>query len=520
MSAEAAKPPLLSVERTSDWLNPILVKETRQALKSRQFVATFFLMLVASWIISIFGIVIAGAGIEFRAVGRGFFVAYYFVLAVAVFIIVPFGTFRSLLGERDLHTWEVLSITTLKPRQIVWGKLLSSLVQIFIYYSAITPFIAFANLLKGIDVLTIAFVLVCSIGWSLALSMTVLTASTFGSQRAWQVFLMLAVLVGLLVDLIFVYYVVFAGSIAFELPFDEPGFWWMIGIVGSFIIAFCVLFLQIAISQLTFDADNRSTGIRVAASGIFCLAIAWTSVFLGLSGAFGLPTIPAAAVDDFLEAFSVVGGIYLFVIGLFATTELDVLSRRVRRDAQRFGALRYFIAPLIPGGNRGLIYILGHLAALAGFVFLMANWRGLSSIELLYFAAAVWCYVNIYLMYGAAFGRAARSLSGDFRPAHARVLTVLAMALGSIMPQTLYFFDRIRAGDHAVYFVTDPFSTLYRLASGNNDSALVLLILSIAALTGICLNLRAMMAGMSDISAGYVPPAPSAPREVALEPAS
>src|SRR6187455_429102 len=99
MSAEAVRPTLPSVERASDWLNPILVKETRQALKSRQFIATFFLMLIASWIISVFGIVFSGAGVEYRAVGREFFSAYYVVLAVAVFVVVPFGSFRSLLGE-------------------------------------------------------------------------------------------------------------------------------------------------------------------------------------------------------------------------------------------------------------------------------------------------------------------------------------------------------------------------------------------------------------------------------------
>ena len=91
----------------------------------------------------------------------------------------------------------MLSITTLKPRQIVWGKLLSAMVQIFIYYSAITPFMAFAILLKGIDVPTIAVVLAASLFWSLALSMIALTVSTFGSQRYWQVFLTLAVLGGL-----------------------------------------------------------------------------------------------------------------------------------------------------------------------------------------------------------------------------------------------------------------------------------------------------------------------------------
>ena len=34
--------------RAGDAINPILVKETRQALKSRQFVATFGLLLFAS----------------------------------------------------------------------------------------------------------------------------------------------------------------------------------------------------------------------------------------------------------------------------------------------------------------------------------------------------------------------------------------------------------------------------------------------------------------------------------------
>ena len=519
MSAETIKPPQFSLERASDWLNPILVKETRQSLKSRQFVATFFLVLVASWIISVFGIVFAGAGVEYRAVGGGFFSAYYVVLAIAVFVVVPFGAFRSLLGERDLHTWEVLSITTLKPRQIVWGKLLSALVQVFIYYSAITPFMAFANLLKGIDVPTIGFVLIASMIWSLTLSMTVLAASTFGSQRAWQVFLTLGVLGGLLLSLVFALQMVL-GSVAFEIPFEEPGFWWAVGMIGSFVFAFCALFLQIAISQLTFDADNRSSGIRLTAAGIFWLAVLWITIAFGLSGTFGLPPSLGTAVDGFLEVFSVVAGIYLFVIGLFAATEVDVLSRRVRRNVQRYGALRILVAPLIPGGNRGLIYFLGHVAALAMFVFFMATWRGSASVEVLYFAAAVVCYVTIYVMYGAAFGRMARSLSGDFRPAHARVLTVLAIALGSIMPQTLYFFDRLNAAQHPVYFVTDPFSTLYRMASNNPDSAFVLLILAIAALAGICLNLRAMLVGLSDVTSPYVPPAPSAPRDIALELAS
>ncbi|HEY2252146.1 MAG TPA: hypothetical protein VGH74_13830, partial [Planctomycetaceae bacterium] len=86
-----ASPALPRIDRASDWLNPILIKETRQALKSRQFVVTFALMLTASWLISVFGVVMEGAGAEYREIGGSFFYGYYVVLAVAIFLVVPFS---------------------------------------------------------------------------------------------------------------------------------------------------------------------------------------------------------------------------------------------------------------------------------------------------------------------------------------------------------------------------------------------------------------------------------------------
>ena len=44
------------LENVSDWANPILVKETRQSLKSRQFVVTFMLLLIVSWLVSVLGV--------------------------------------------------------------------------------------------------------------------------------------------------------------------------------------------------------------------------------------------------------------------------------------------------------------------------------------------------------------------------------------------------------------------------------------------------------------------------------
>jgi ABC-type Na+ efflux pump permease subunit len=62
-----------------------------------------------------------------------------------VLVLIPFGCYRSLLAEREQTTFELLSITSLSPRQVIWGKLLSAGLQMFIFYSAIAPFVAAAG---------------------------------------------------------------------------------------------------------------------------------------------------------------------------------------------------------------------------------------------------------------------------------------------------------------------------------------------------------------------------------------
>src|SRR3989304_2446957 len=88
------------LEKAGDWANPILVKETRQALKSRQFVSTFLLLLLSSWVASIVGVVWYGDSMEFGRAGRDFFAIFYSVLAVAVLGVGPFCGCRSLARER------------------------------------------------------------------------------------------------------------------------------------------------------------------------------------------------------------------------------------------------------------------------------------------------------------------------------------------------------------------------------------------------------------------------------------
>src|SRR5262245_9409793 len=49
----------------SEYLSPILVKEARQALKSKQFIITFSLLLICGWAWSFLGVAIMGPDIHF-----------------------------------------------------------------------------------------------------------------------------------------------------------------------------------------------------------------------------------------------------------------------------------------------------------------------------------------------------------------------------------------------------------------------------------------------------------------------
>ncbi|HQU42222.1 MAG: hypothetical protein B7Z73_19900 [Planctomycetia bacterium 21-64-5] len=209
-----------------DRLNPILVKETRQALKSRQFVITFTLVLVLAWIWSILGVSLIGPSIFYAARGFDMFLGYYVILAVPMLVVVPFGAFRSLASEREDGTFEMLSITTLRPRQIVGGKLGSAVLQMLVYLSAVAPCLAFTYMLRGIDAPTIVYVICCFFLASLGASVIGLVVATLTQDKHWQIVLSVLYLFGLAFLLFNALTIAFALMMQSGTPaFQDREFW-------------------------------------------------------------------------------------------------------------------------------------------------------------------------------------------------------------------------------------------------------------------------------------------------------
>ncbi|MAG92319.1 MAG: hypothetical protein CMJ48_01000 [Planctomycetaceae bacterium] len=182
------------LEEWGDRLNPILIKETRQVLKGRQFLSTFLIMLAVAWLMSLVGISRYGGDLQFREAGPEFFRYYYWLLMFTLYVVVPLGVFRSVTEEFVEKTFETLAVTPMSAGMIVRGKLQSAGVQMAAYASVLTPFLCFTYMLRGIGLVEILLLLgiLLVVAWGLSFSGMML--ASLAKKSGWEVFNMILLL--------------------------------------------------------------------------------------------------------------------------------------------------------------------------------------------------------------------------------------------------------------------------------------------------------------------------------------
>ncbi|MCO6455990.1 MAG: hypothetical protein J5I93_11890 [Pirellulaceae bacterium] len=383
-----------TLERASERLNPILVKEARQALKSRQFVVTFSLLLCFGWGWTVLGILLLClemglTGVAYAPSGRFMLIGYYIVLAIPLLIVVPFSAFRSLAAEREDGTFELLSITTLSARQIVLGKLGSSLMQMLVYYSALSPCIAFTYLLRGIDIVTILLVLVYTFLASLMLSALGLLVATATRTMIWQVFLSV-ILLGILFAGAYMWSMFVIFFIIETPPLDDQYFWIANLACVSFYASFLLLFLEAAGSQLSFASDNRSTRLRWLMLAQQVLLIGWVL--------YGWRQIDET---EFLMVLSGWAAVYWGVTGSMMIGESGQLSPRALRELPQSFLGRTLLTWFNPGSGTGYVFAVSNMFVCA----VVALAAGVSDFaqgtadfeELLWFSVMATAYLVAYL---------------------------------------------------------------------------------------------------------------------------
>jgi hypothetical protein len=518
-----------------DRLNPILVKETRQALKSRQFVITFTLVLALAWIWSIFGVALIGPDIYYAARGMDMFLGYYVILAVPLLVVVPFGAFRSLACEREDGTYELLSITTLWPRQVVSGKLGSAVLQMLVYLSAVSPCLAFTYMLRGIDAPTIVYVICCFFLASLGASVIGLGVATLTNEKHWQIVLSVLFLFALGLLLFSGLSMGFAGLTQTTLPFQDREFWIANAVMFTAYASYFALFFCAAAAQLTFASDNRSTTLRMVMVVQQALLIGWFGWYY-----FPLAEHQADAEPELVYGYLVLAALHWTAMGLFMNGELGELSLRVKRQLPQSFLGRVFLTWFNPGPATGFMFTVANLMAalFVGAGFLIGNYaatgattvRGMATPRPVIFAFGVlaFSYIIFYLGVGRLIIALLRRVT-YVTLVLAVLLQVLLVLAGCGIPLSIHWMMPDIRGDYSLIEITNPLFSLaevVRARDFTSDVVVLLAVVPLAAAVMFLLNVPGIVLAVkqvriakpkrvveedAELDALRAPPGPSSP---------
>ena len=356
--ARSATPPQADsiINRYSAWVsnraNPMLVRTLRQELRSKTFIGIFVLLLVVA-ALSAIGTAGMVTDSTISTAGR----TLYGILALSwslVIAIQAMNTFQAVTRERNEDTWDLLDLTGMGPRLVLRGLLWANIVQGQLYTAALAPFLVMAYLLRGVDLLSIAFALVVMPLAGIAASTLAVFMASIGNNKASRAFCQSILGLGL-----FILWAM-SGMLWFALHELEWFFsmfltrpkegWLILGLWFNLWLAFVISMLVLSGALMTHRASDRSSGPRLLWYGLWCNALCW---FFGIAwfNDRGLSDVGLA-----LSAFSVFGVLWASVLGLFSVSEPYELSPRQERTmTQAPNWRRWFTLIHGPGAARGRI---------------------------------------------------------------------------------------------------------------------------------------------------------------------
>ena len=443
------------LDRVSERLNPILVKESRQALKSRQFVITFALLLICAVLWSFFAVAQLTPAIYFAPAGKYLLAGYHWIMLFPLVVIVPFSAFRSLATEREDGTYELLTITALKSRQIVAGKLGSSVLQMIVYLSALAPCIAFTYLLRGVDVALILFAIVGTFMVSVLASAVGLLLATLTNTRHLQVVFSVVLILALAGVFFFVGIFFTQAVLDGFLSLTEPATLYVFGGLATAWGCLLTLVYLAASARIQFLSDNRSTSLRVAmfVSGL-CI-IGWFVWFASQSG--------VADAVNVMIGFSMV---FWWLMGTFLIGERPELSPRARRDLPATFLGRVCLTWFQPGPGPGYFFAIANLTvcslvAIGIRLYYSGSGRRSSLMWTVHFAVISVCYVAAYLGLGRLIVRSLRRSAEG--PLLSFLISIILVAFGVLLPLIVQYSLRGTWVDGYGYVslqVSNPFWTI------------------------------------------------------------
>ncbi|HEY4414597.1 MAG TPA: hypothetical protein VGO57_02805 [Verrucomicrobiae bacterium] len=423
-----------------EWeLNPIVIKELRQAVRSWAVTGMLILFLSVLFIASLGFLVTQSFSVDTDLrLGGTMFSAFTMILAVASVIFIPLYVGVRVGAERVDNNPDLLYVSTLSPGRIIRGKFFCGAYMALLFFSACMPFMAFTNLLRGVDLPTVFFVL-------FFLFLVVCLANMFAIFLAClplsRPFKILFALIGF-IALCFVITSVIGFTFSM-MRFGLGGtlgtreFWGGVATAVGIGLGLMGLFYFLAVALISPPSMNRALPVRIY------LTVIW---FLG-----GLLTVGWAMKTGYAQiigAWAMISFVLQLLSLLVVISNADQLSARVRRDIPQGGGRRAVAFLFFNGAAGGLLWVailsVATFFATKEVLFLGETWsaRGLAmnaNDQDQFFTASA-----ATLAYAFAYALTALLIQRNFFPKRspklAGLLCVLLAGAWAVLPSIVFFF--------------------------------------------------------------------------------
>jgi hypothetical protein len=279
----------------ADWLSPMLVKELRQGMRSRIFVAAFYLTQLLMILSTAFSLIAASRTDNVPSDLFGFLSGlFWLMVSVPLLFVMPLLGFGALHTEMKAGTLELVFLTRLSAWRIVAGKWTALMAETLLLVCAILPYVMLRYFLGGVDIIedlqSLFFLLLAS---------ALLTATTLAMSPYESKLLRALFIIGLIFAFQFLIGILFSW-IAFARTGvssgSGPPTWQVYLVLFAFVPAFIGLGLEIAASRIAPPVENHA--VRKRLIGIYLLLIAPVlALILGnAKGTYGVSLLFLAVV--------------------------------------------------------------------------------------------------------------------------------------------------------------------------------------------------------------------------------
>jgi hypothetical protein len=424
----------------SDRISPLVVKEVRQFVRGRDFLASFVIGLALAVLISFVGSIEAmGGGLT---AGRSTFTTLTLCLSLLGLAVVPIGAFTTLRTERHEQTLDLISLTSISSRRIVIGKLLAQVLKLTTFFAAMAPFVATSFLLGGVDLVSILATLVMLFLWSVWVSSAAMLIST-----AFQSRVMSTVMLGVCALGVFVLYslgrsllfMLFGGGLGIYYGAGRGAFttstsqWWTFGTILIGCVTTMMNIVLLAESRLALPTENRVPTLRIGFLLQFLVLIGWALVLAWAGG-------PGSSwVADGME---VLASVHLTVVAVFAVTAgLDTTNPVAQPAGQsRWPFLQAFLGA---GPANAAAYVTVQMVLFVAVGSYLRDWDASETRRLIAICGTILFFSGVPTLIAWRWRRF------GLGPLHARGIALLLLAASLLLPDMVYYM-----------FVADsPFTT-------------------------------------------------------------